>query len=110
MFDINSLMGKVQEAQKNLKKAQENLVNITAEAEAGGGMVKVKINGKRQVIQLDIDSTLLTPSDKEMVQDLVIAATNNAIEKIDVQIKQEMQQSTAGVMPNIPGFDPSQFM
>lgn len=110
MIDFNSLMGKVQEAQESMKKAQANLVNIQETAEAGAGMVTVKVNGAKQVIDIDIDSDIIKSENKEMIQDLVIAATNKALEQIEPKIQTELQKSTAGVMPNIPGFDMSNFM
>lgn len=109
-MDFNSIFSKVQEAQENLKKAQEGLVNISETAEAGGGMVKVTVNGKRQITDISIDSDIISKDDKEMIQDLVIAATNKALEKIEIKIKEELAESTSGMMPNIPGFDLSKFM
>lgn len=105
MFDMNNLMGKMQEMQAKMKEAQENLVNITTTAEMGGGMVKATVNGKREVVSLDIDDTILAKEEKEMVQDLTIAAINRALQDIEPKIKEEMAKSTAGFMPNIPGFD-----
>ena len=108
MFDMNNIMGKIQEAQESLKKAQANLVNIEAEGNAGGDMVVAKVNGKRQLIDLSIDSSLL--DDKEMVQDLCIAAVNKAMENIEPLIADTMKESTSGIIPNIPGFDINSFM
>lgn len=105
MFDMNNIMGKIQEAQANLKKAQDNLVNITTSAESGAGMVKVTVNGHRKIINLSIDTDILKKEDQEMVQDLVIAATNKALEEIEIKIKEALKASTNGIIPNIPGFD-----
>ncbi|MCP4522128.1 MAG: YbaB/EbfC family nucleoid-associated protein [Cytophagales bacterium] len=105
MFDMNNIMGKVQEAQANLQKAQAELVNETTSAESGAGMVKVTVNGHRQLIDLEIDPALLKKEDQEMVQDLVIAATNKAMEQIEVQIKEKLRESTNGLIPNIPGMN-----
>ena len=108
-MDLSNLMGQVKDMQAKLKesmeKTQENLVNVTSTAESGGGLVKAQINGKREIIGLSIDPTLLKEDNKQMVQDLVIAAVNMAIEDIEVKIKEEMKKSTDGIMPNIPGFD-----
>ena len=105
MLDMNSMMGKVQEAQQKLKEAQDNLINITAEGEAGAGMVKATVNGKRQVLNIEFDKSLLSEQDKEMLQDLTVAAINKAIENIEPKIKEEMEKATSGVIPNIPGMD-----
>lgn len=105
MFDMNSMMGKMKEAQENLKKTQDNLKNVTLSTESGAGMVKTTINGNREIIDLQIDESLFTKDDKEMVQDLVVAAVNKALQEIDLRIKEEMQANTAGMLPNIPGLD-----
>ena len=102
---MNSMMGKIQEAQQKLKEAQDSLVNITAEGEAGAGMVKAVVNGKRQVLSVDFDSSLMSEKDKAMLQDLTIAAINKAIENIEPKIKDTMSNATSGMMPNIPGMD-----
>ena len=105
MLDMNSMMGKIQETQQKLKEAQDNLVNISADGEAGAGMVKATVNGKRQVINIDIDNSLLSKEDKQMLQDLTVAAINQAMEKIESKIKEAMGDATSGMMPNIPGMD-----
>lgn len=105
MFDMNTIMAKMQEVQAKMQEARANLVNITAQGEAGAGMVKVTINGNRIITNVEIDTDILKPDDQEMVQDLIVAATNKAIESIDVKIKEEMQKHTSGLVPNMPGFD-----
>lgn len=104
------MMGKMKEVQSRLKEAQDNLVHVRASGESGGGMVKATVNGKRQLISLDIDATLLKPDDKAVLQDLVIAAVNKAAEEADVKAKEELKKSTEGLIPNIPGLDLSGMM
>lgn len=110
MIDFSSLMGKVQEAQESMEKAQKNLIHIHETADAGAGMVTVKVNGSKQVIDIEIDPDIIKVDNKEMIQDLIVAATNKALEQIKPKIKAELQKSTSGVIPNIPGFDLSNFM
>lgn len=105
MFDMMKMMGKMKEVQARIKEAQDNLVKITAEGESGGGMVKAKVNGKKQLIALDIDAAILKADDKIIIQDLVIAAVNKASEEADGLAKEEMRKSTEGLIPNIPGLD-----
>ncbi len=105
MFDFKNLMGKVKEMQEKMQAAQENLVNIKTSAESGAGMVKATVNGKKQVVSIEIDQDLIKPDDKEMMQDLIVAAINKALQEVDVLAKEELKKSTQGVMPNIPGFD-----
>lgn len=105
MFDLMSIMNKVKEAQAKVKEAQSKLVHLKAEGESGAGMVKVTVNGDRKLVSIDMDESLLQVSEKEMLSDLVVAATNKAMEAIDYKIKEEMKAATDGMMPNIPGMD-----
>jgi DNA-binding YbaB/EbfC family protein len=105
MFDIMGMMGKVKEAQAKIKEVQARLVHLTAEGESGAGMVKVYVNGERKVLKIEMDESLLTPKDKEMLSDLIVAATNKAMESIEQKIKVEMKSATEGMIPNIPGMD-----
>jgi len=105
MFDMMKLMGKMKEMQQKVKVAQENMVHITYEAEAGAGLVKAKVNGKKQLLALNIDESLFTPDDKEMLNDLVVAAVNKALAGVDDLVKEEMKKHTDGLLPNLPGFD-----
>lgn len=104
-MDMSNMFGKMREMQSKLKEVQENLDNITAEGESGGGMVKVIVNGRKKIISVNIEESLLTPQDKEMVQDLVVAAVNNAIANVELKSNEEIKKTTEGMMPNIPGLD-----
>lgn|SRR5690606_2919889 len=110
MFDMMNLLGKVKEVQAKLKQAKENLVHLTATGESGAGMVRATVNGERKIVKLDIDADLLKKEDKDMLQDLTVAAVNAALVNIEEKIKEEMKKSTEGVLPNIPGFDFGNFM
>jgi nucleoid-associated protein EbfC len=110
MFDMMKMMGKMKEVQARLKEAQDNLVHVKSTAESGGGMVKATVNGKKQLVSLDIDAILLKADDKIIVQDLVIAAVNKASTEADVAAKEELRKSTEGLLPNIPGMDLSSLM
>jgi nucleoid-associated protein EbfC len=105
MFDMMKMLGKVKEVQAKVKEAQDNLVKITDTGESGAGMVKVTANGKRQVIKIDIDPDIIKKEDREMLQDLVVAAVNIALDKVEVKAKEELRKSTEGLIPNIPGMD-----
>lgn len=105
MFDIMGIMSKVKEAQAKIKEKQDQLVHLTAEAESGAGLVKVKVNGNKKLVDIIIDDSLITPEDKDMLKDLIVAATNKALEEVDELVKVEMKKATEGMMPNIPGFD-----
>ncbi len=105
MFDMSNMFGRIKEMQAKLKQAQDSLVNIQATAEAGAGLVKATVNGARQVVKLEIDPDLVKPDDKEMLQDLVIAAINKAMLEADAKGKEELKKATQGYLPNIPGLD-----
>jgi DNA-binding YbaB/EbfC family protein len=105
MFDMMKMMGQVKEMQAKMKEAQDKLEFIEATGEAGAGMVKATVNGKKQVLSIDIDESLLKKDDKEMAQDLTVAAINNALDKVEIRAKEEIKKNTEGILPNIPGMD-----
>jgi nucleoid-associated protein EbfC len=109
MFDMSKMMGKMKEVQEKMKEAQAQLANIEVEAESGAGMVKAKVNGHKQIVSLEIDNELVKPEDKEMMQDLIVAAVNKAIQLAEEKAKEHMQESTSGMLPNIPGLDFNNF-
>jgi DNA-binding YbaB/EbfC family protein len=110
MFDMMKMMGKMKEVQTRIKEAQDNLVKLRANGESGAGMVKATVNGKRQLISLDIDTSLLKAEDKSVLQDLIIAAVNKASDEAETLAREEMKKNTEGLLPNIPGMDFSNLM
>jgi DNA-binding YbaB/EbfC family protein len=110
MFDLMNMMGKMKEIQSRLKEAQNNLALLKINGESGGGMVKATVNGKRQLIALDIDASILKAEDKTLIQDLVIAAVNKASEEAETTAREQLKKSTEGLLPNIPGMDLSSLM
>ncbi len=105
MFDMMKMMGKIKEAQEKIQEAQKNLVTIKTSAEAGAGLVKATVNGKKQIVDLQIDKSLINPDDEDMLKDLVIAAVNKAMEEAEILAKESLKKSTDGLLPNIPGMD-----
>lgn len=105
MFDMMGMLGKMKDLQAKMKEAQESLGQITESAEAGAGLVKATVNGKKQLLKVEIDPDLLKAEDREVLQDLVVAATNKALSQIEDKIKDHLQQATQGLLPNIPGMD-----
>ncbi|HEX2764673.1 MAG TPA: YbaB/EbfC family nucleoid-associated protein [Allosphingosinicella sp.] len=103
MPDIEELMKMAQNAQAELMKAQEGLDRIEVEGISGGGLVRIRASAKGRIIGVDIDESLLQPSEKQMVEDLVAAAINDARAKADQVANAEMQKMTSG-LPLPPGF------
>ena len=110
MADMMGLMGKMKDLQSRMQEAQGQLSGIIATGESGGGMVKATVNGNKVLVGLDIDPDLINPADKEMLQDLIVAAVNKALETIEPKVKNHIQQATSGMLPNIPGLDLSSLM
>jgi len=104
MFDMKAMLAQVQKMQEEMKKVQADLKTKEVYSDAGGGMVKVKLNCANEILALDIAPELITNNDKQMLEDLVIAAINNGLKKV----AEESANSMSGVgsmMPNIPGLN-----
>lgn len=100
-MDMNSIMQQAQEMQQKMAAIQEELKAKTVTGTAGGGMVTVTANGKSEIISIAIEDAIISVSEKEMLQDLVTAATNDALRKVKEMGKAEMSKLTGGM--NIPG-------
>ena len=96
--NIGNLLKQAQAMQENLQKAQAQVAQITATGEAGGGMVKVTLNGKHEAVRVQIDPALLT-EEREMLEDLVAAAINDATHKVGVAVNEKMSGAMAGLWP-----------
>ncbi len=97
MGNMAGMMKKVQKMQNDMKKMQEELKRKTVEVTAGGGAVKIVMDGEKRVQQLTISPAAVDPEDVEMLQDLVSAAFNEAVKKVDDMMASEMQKMTAGL-------------
>jgi DNA-binding YbaB/EbfC family protein len=102
-MNIEELMKAAQNVQDQLSKAQSTLDAVEVEGSAGGGLVTIKASAKGRIISVSIDDSLMQPSEKQMLEDLVAAAINDARAKADVASQQEMGKLTAG-LPLPPGF------
>ncbi|TKD50910.1 YbaB/EbfC family nucleoid-associated protein [Sphingomonas baiyangensis] len=103
MKNLEDIMAMAQNVQNELQKAQANLDTIEVEGASGGGLVKVRASAKGRVLGIAIDESLLQPSEKGMLEDLVAAAFNDARAKADAASSAEMSKLTSG-MPLPPGF------
>ena len=100
-MDIGKLMKQAQKMQKDMLKAQEELKNKVVEGTAGGGMVRISLNGDYEIKSVNIEKDVVDPDDIEMLQDLVAAAFNDAVNKIKETSDSEMGKLTGGM--KIPG-------
>ncbi len=103
MKSIEDIMAMAQNVQNELTKAQGNLDNIEVDGASGGGLVKVKASAKGRIIAVDIDESLLAPSEKQMLEDLIAAALNDARANADAAAQAEMSKLSSGI-PLPPGF------
>jgi DNA-binding YbaB/EbfC family protein len=99
--NMGNLLKKAQELQKKMAKLQEELGEKTVEASAGGGMVTVVANGNQEILSIKIDPEVVDSDDVEMLEDLVLAAANDALHQAKQMVSEEMTQLTGGV--KIPG-------
>jgi DNA-binding YbaB/EbfC family protein len=103
MPDFESIMQMAQNAQAELQKAQDSLDTIEVEGAAGGGLVKIRATAKGRILGVDVDESLLQPSEKTMIEDLIAAAINDARAKADAAAAVEMEKMQSG-LPLPPGF------
>jgi DNA-binding YbaB/EbfC family protein len=102
---MQAMMKQIQEMQDRIAKVQAELEQKTVTADAGGGMVKVTANGKQQIVKIEIERDVVKQDEKDILEDLVVAATNKALERANALAQQEMQKATQGMVPSIPGLN-----
>ena len=105
MLNFADMFGKIQKMQDEMKKAREKLDEIIVDAEAGGGMVRVKANANRKILKIEIDPDIIDPKDPEIMADLVAAAVNKALENAETVAREEIKKVSSDALPNIPGLD-----
>ncbi|QTN01229.1 YbaB/EbfC family nucleoid-associated protein [Sediminibacillus dalangtanensis] len=99
--NMNKMMKQMQKMQKDMMKAQEELQEMSFEGTAGGGMVKVTANGKKEITDIQLNEEVVDPDDLEMLQDLILAATNDVLKQVEDKTNDTMGQFTKGL--NMPG-------
>jgi len=102
MGNMNKLLKQAQKLQAEMARVQEEMAATTVEATAGGGAVTVTVNGRPEVVAVKIDPAAVDPEDLEMLQDLIVAATNEALRKAQEMVAQAMARFTGGL--GLPGF------
>lgn len=102
--NMGKLMKQAQQLQAKMAKMQEELSEKTVEASAGGGMVTAVANGKQEVVSIHIEKEVIDPDDAEMLQDLIMAAVNDALNRAKDMMNEEMGKLTKGMnIPGLPG-------
>ncbi len=103
-FDMNKLMRQAQKVQQEMERIQKELAARTVEATAGGGMVRAKVTGDKQLVELVLDKQVVDPDDVEMLQDLIVAAVNEAFREAEEMVTAEMgKMAGAFGLPGLPG-------
>jgi DNA-binding YbaB/EbfC family protein len=97
---LGNMMKQAQKMQADMQKAQEEIANMEVEGQSGGGMVKVVMNGRHEVRRVELDDSLMQ-DDKEMIEDLLAAAVNDAVRRIETESSERMSGVTEGM--NLPG-------
>jgi nucleoid-associated protein EbfC len=100
------MLKQVQKLQAEMQRIQSELVNLTVTEEAGGGMIKATANGNKEIISIEIDLQVIKPEEKEILEDLVVAAVNKAINSAGKLAEEELSKATKGILPpgmNLPG-------
>lgn len=103
MPSLEEIMQMAQDVQTQMQAAQENLDKIEVEGTSGGGLVKIRATAKGRIVGVDVDDSLLAPSEKSMLEDLIAAALNDAKAKADAAAAPEIEKMTSGI-PMPPGF------
>lgn len=101
MGNMGKMLKQAQQMQAKMLKMQEEAAQETVEAASGGGMVKVVANGRQQIVSIQIEKEVVDPEDIEMLQDLILAAVNDALNKSQEMVSEKMSKITGGL--NIPG-------
>jgi DNA-binding YbaB/EbfC family protein len=101
---MGNLLKQAQQLQTKMARLQEELEERTVEASSGGGMVTVVVNGRQEILSINIEPEVIDPDDQEMLQDLILAAINDGLAKARNMVNEEMGKLTGGLnLPNIPG-------
>jgi nucleoid-associated protein EbfC len=103
-FDMQKILQQAQKVQQEMEKVKEEAKNKIITSESGGGMVKVTMNGNQDLLEIKLSKEVVDPNDIEMLEDLIVAAVNKAIQDSGELVRQDMSK-LGGMLPNIPGMN-----
>jgi len=105
--NMQGMLKQLQKVQEDMARVQAELANKTVTEESGGGMIKATVNGSKELVKLDIDKQVIIADEKDILEDLVVAAVNKALASASKMAHEEMTKITKGMMPpglGLPGF------
>ena len=100
---MGDLLKQAQKLQQKINETQEGLSKLRTEGSAGGGMVSVVVNGKQEILEVRLEKEVVDPDDIEMLEDLIVAAVNQAIKNAQETANSEMNKAAGGMLGNLPG-------
>ena len=96
------MLGQVKEAQAKIQEMQQKVAQLQATGESGAGLVRATVNGNKKLLKIQIDPSIIIPEEQIMLQDLIVAATNMAIQSLENKTKEMVQSQTSGILGNMP--------
>ncbi len=102
MTNFTQMLGQMKDIQAKIEEMQQKVAQLQATGESGAGLVKATVNGKKQVISIEIDPSMIQVEEQQMLQDLIVAAVNIAIQHVEERIRELVQTRTAGMLDHLP--------
>ena len=102
MKDFMQMFGQVKEFQAKIEDIQQKVAQLQATGESGAGLVQVTVSGNKKILRMQIDPSIIRVDEQQTLQDLIVAAVNVAMQRIDAKIKEMIQSHTAGILGNLP--------
>ncbi|ACE06443.1 hypothetical protein Aasi_1100 [Candidatus Amoebophilus asiaticus 5a2] len=102
MTNFMQMFGQVKEMQAKIQEVQQKVAHLQATGESGAGLVKATVNGNKKILKIEIDPSIIQAEEQAMLQDLIVAAVNMAIQSVENKTKEMVQSHTAGMLGNLP--------